>query len=168
MISRSPLQHGACFRRPEADRSDAGAHDHAAGERVVEGVELLQRRRQRRPVIGQKVVGFGIELRICQMLVIVVGEMQLAIAPIGEPQARIDRNQQLVEQPVAGRMAMQSFMLQGTMERDEIGADGNSDPPGQPGEEPHQQSEQNIRRDDERHCRPLNMEWLCSLDLAGR
>jgi hypothetical protein len=63
-------------------------------------------------VVGQQIVGFGIKLRIGQILVIVMGQMQLAIAPIGKPEAGIDRYREFVDEAVAGRMAMQRLMLE--------------------------------------------------------
>ena len=49
--------------------------------------------------------------------------MQLAVAPIGEPQAGLIEHQKLVEERVARRMAVQRLMLERAVQADEIGAD---------------------------------------------
>src|SRR5262245_4655107 len=105
-------QNGAELRRPEADGADDGSHDHASGQRVVQPVYLPQRCREAGPVVGQQVIGLRVEHGISQVMIIMMDEVELAVSPVGKPEARIDEDQKLVEERTRGWMTVQSLVLE--------------------------------------------------------
>src|SRR5437867_4142135 len=78
------------------------------------------------------------------MGVVVMDEMQFAVAWIWQPEMGCEDDEGLIQKAVAGGVAVQHFMLERNVEGREIGADGEDNPPRQAPMEPHQGAEDEI------------------------
>lgn len=143
------------FRHPDAHDADGRSDDHAAGKGVVDVEEEALHRTRVGPVVGQEIIGLGIARRVGEVNVVMVLQVCVAVAAIGQPEGRRDEDEKFVQPALAGGMAVQNLVLQGGMEGGKIRADGQQ-PPRQHGMVPDQRGEDAIDEGNQSDGRPFD------------
>lgn len=119
------------FAEQEAAHDEQGTDKKAPRHRVVNPEQALREAALCRPAFSGQIPGFRIFQWICQPFVPVMSDVALAVVLEGQPKSKVGKDQKAV-QPAKGRgVAMNHFMLQGTMPGDQIGAERKKEPCGQ-------------------------------------
>jgi len=115
----------------EAADQKGGAESDAPEERRLGVPDRAPHRPQAAQSARRPVVAFGVLERIGEILVPVMRQMGRAVDRIGEPERQRPAADRVVDRAVAGRMAVNGFVLKVQLPGDDPGADRGQPPPRQ-------------------------------------